>query len=123
MNTAVELTLSNLHLSGFFYRQGGDVASTTTYVDYRTEDGTANAGSDFEFTTGTLIFQPGETERHIEIRIIDDDVFEEDEHFFVNLSNARNEGDDETTSGDSQKGTTEPTPGQTPYLRNSLLRQ
>jgi len=79
--------------------QGGDIASTTTYVDYRTEDGTANAGSDFVFTTGTLIFQPGETQRHIEISIIDDDVFEEDEHFFVNLSNARNEGDSDKTAG------------------------
>ena len=79
--------------------QGGDIASTTTYVDYRTEDGTANAGSDFEFSTGTLIFQPGETERHIDIRIIDDDVFEEDEHFFVNLNNARNEGASEAAAG------------------------
>jgi len=68
-------------------------------VDYRTEDGTANAGSDFTFATGTLIFQPGETERHIEISIIDDDVFEEDEHFFVNLNNVRNEGDTEATTG------------------------
>jgi len=81
------------------WMQGGDIASTTTYVDYRTEDGTANAGSDFVFTTGTLIFQPGETQRHIEISIIDDDVFEEDEHFFVNLSNARNEGDSDKTAG------------------------
>lgn len=30
-------------------------------VDYRTEDGTANAGSDYEFAEGTLIFKPGET--------------------------------------------------------------
>ena len=84
---------------GVWCVQGGDTASTTTYVDYRTEDGTANAGSDYEFTTGTLIFQPGETQRHIDINIIDDDVFEEDEHFFVNLSNARNVGDAETSAG------------------------
>lgn len=30
-------------------------------VDYRTEDGTANAGSDYEFAEGTLLFKPGET--------------------------------------------------------------
>ena len=84
-------------------RQGGDIASTTTYVDYRTEDGTANAGSDFVFASGTLIFQPGETQRHIDINIIDDDVFEEDEHFFVNLNNARNERDTpEESGGDCQ---------------------
>ena len=29
-------------------------------VDYRTEDGTANAGSDYEFAEGTLVFKPGE---------------------------------------------------------------
>lgn len=29
-------------------------------VDYRTEDGTANAGSDYEFAEGTLLFKPGE---------------------------------------------------------------
>ena len=80
--------------------QGGDIASTTTYVDFRTEDGTANAGSDFVFASGTLIFQPGETQRHIDISIIDDDVFEEDEHFFVNLNNARNERETPDASGD-----------------------
>lgn len=32
-----------------------------TQVDYRTEDGTANAGSDYEFAEGTLVFKPGET--------------------------------------------------------------
>lgn len=30
-------------------------------MDYRTEDGTANAGSDYEFAEGTLLFKPGET--------------------------------------------------------------
>lgn len=87
--------MCGLHVSS----QGGDIASTTTYVDYQTEDGTANAGSDFEYTSGTLIFEPGETERHIEISIIDDDVFEEDEHFFVNLSDARNESSSDTATG------------------------
>lgn len=32
-------------------------------VDYRTEDGTANAGSDYEFAEGTLLFKPGETQK------------------------------------------------------------
>lgn len=30
-------------------------------MDYRTEDGTANAGSDYEFAEGALLFKPGET--------------------------------------------------------------
>ncbi|XP_038144205.1 sodium/calcium exchanger 1-like isoform X2 [Cyprinodon tularosa] len=69
-------------------RRGGDLTSTVC-VDYRTEDGTANAGSDYQFTEGTVVFKPGETEKEIRIDIIDDDIFEEDEHFLVHLTNVR----------------------------------
>ncbi|XP_030587709.1 sodium/calcium exchanger 1-like [Archocentrus centrarchus] len=69
-------------------RRGGDLTNTVS-VDYRTEDGTANAGSDYQFTEGTVVFKPGETEKEIRIDIIDDDIFEEDEHFLVHLSNVR----------------------------------
>jgi len=58
-------------------------------VDYRTEDGTANAGSDYEFAEGTLVFKPGETTKEFTVGVIDDDIFEEDEHFYVRLSNPR----------------------------------
>ncbi|KAL3991352.1 troponin I, fast skeletal muscle [Sarotherodon galilaeus] len=68
--------------------QGG-LGENTFYVDYRTEDGSANAGSDYEYTEGTLVFKPGETRKEIKIGIIDDDIFEEDEHFFVRLLNLR----------------------------------
>ncbi|KAK9540975.1 hypothetical protein VZT92_003390 [Zoarces viviparus] len=67
-------------------RHGGDLTSTVA-VDYRTEDGTANAGSDYQFTEGTIVFKPCETEKELRIDIIDDDIFEEDEHFLVHLSN------------------------------------
>ncbi|XP_031152987.1 sodium/calcium exchanger 1a isoform X7 [Sander lucioperca] len=67
-------------------RRGGDLTNSVS-VDYRTEDGTANAGSDYRFTEGTVVFKPGETEKEIRIDIIDDDIFEEDEHFLVHLSN------------------------------------
>jgi solute carrier family 8 (sodium/calcium exchanger) len=75
------------------------VASTTAYVDYRTEDGTANAGSDYLFVEGTLMFEPGETLAQFDIQVLDDDVFEEDEHFFVNLSNVRLTEEPEGTGG------------------------
>lgn len=58
-------------------------------VDYRTEDGTANAGSDYEFAEGTLVFKSGETIKELTVGVIDDDIFEEDEHFYVHLSNPR----------------------------------
>uniref|UniRef100_A0AAQ5X0T2 Calx-beta domain-containing protein n=1 Tax=Amphiprion ocellaris TaxID=80972 RepID=A0AAQ5X0T2_AMPOC len=69
-------------------RHGGD-AGVTVKVDYRTEDGTANAGSDYEFAEGTLLFKPGETLKEITVGVIDDDIFEEDEYFYVHLSNPR----------------------------------
>ncbi|XP_023189351.1 sodium/calcium exchanger 1 isoform X3 [Xiphophorus maculatus] len=69
-------------------RRGGDLTATV-YVDYRTEDGTANAGSDYQLTEGTIVFKPGETDKEIHVNIIDDDIFEEDEHFLVHLTNVR----------------------------------
>ncbi|KAE8587307.1 hypothetical protein XENTR_v10021922 [Xenopus tropicalis] len=69
-------------------RKGGDI-SKTVFVDYKTEDGSANAGADYEFTEGTLVFKSGETQKEFSVGIIDDDIFEEDEHFFVRLSNIR----------------------------------
>ncbi|XP_047434325.1 sodium/calcium exchanger 1-like isoform X2 [Mugil cephalus] len=79
-------------------RRGGDLTSTVS-VDYQTEDGTANAGSDYQFTKGTILFKPGETEKEIRIDIIDDDIFEEDEHFLVHLSNVK-----VVPEGDSSNG-------------------
>ncbi|XP_053331636.1 sodium/calcium exchanger 3 isoform X2 [Spea bombifrons] len=69
-------------------RKGGDV-SKMVMVDYKTEDGSANAGADYEFTEGTMVFKPGETQKEFSVGIIDDDIFEEDEHFFVRLGNVR----------------------------------
>ncbi|XP_065256565.1 sodium/calcium exchanger 1 isoform X13 [Emys orbicularis] len=69
-------------------RRGGDLTHVV-HVDFRTEDGTANAGSDYEFTEGTVVFKPGETQKEIRVGIIDDDIFEEDENFLVHLSNVQ----------------------------------
>ncbi|KAI9533470.1 Sodium/calcium exchanger 1 [Dissostichus eleginoides] len=69
-------------------RRGGDLGKTIS-VDYRTEDGTANAGSDYEFTEGMVVFKAGETMKEIRVGIIDDDIFEEDENFLIHLTNVR----------------------------------
>ncbi|XP_038238190.1 sodium/calcium exchanger 2 isoform X2 [Dermochelys coriacea] len=87
-------------------QQGGE-GNHTFYVDYKTEDGSAKAGSDYEYSEGTLIFKPGETQKELKIGIIDDDIFEEDEHFFVRLLNLRvgdAEGMFESDSADHPKG-------------------
>ncbi|XP_053984520.1 sodium/calcium exchanger 3 isoform X1 [Hylaeus volcanicus] len=68
-------------------RAGGDLAKPCS-VDYCTEDGSAEAGSDYISAKGTLTFDPGETKKTIKLSVIDDELFEEDEHFYVRLSNA-----------------------------------
>ncbi|XP_016125419.1 sodium/calcium exchanger 1-like [Sinocyclocheilus grahami] len=80
-------------------RRGGDLNQTVS-VEFRTEDGTANAGSDYEFTEGTVVFKPGETQKEIRVGIIDDDIFEEDENFLIHLRNVRvlHEGDEPETT-------------------------
>ncbi|XP_015109172.1 sodium/calcium exchanger 3 [Diachasma alloeum] len=67
-------------------RVGGDLSKPCT-VDYCTEDGSAEAGSDYVSAKGTLVFEPGETRKTIQLSVIDDELFEEDEHFYVRLSN------------------------------------
>ncbi|OQR66938.1 sodium/calcium exchanger 1-like, partial [Tropilaelaps mercedesae] len=69
-------------LQAVVVRDATNVESTVC-VDYKTEDGTACAGPDYEHVEGTLIFRPGEREKTISITIIDDEVFEEDEHFYI----------------------------------------
>ncbi|CAL8377395.1 unnamed protein product [Gadus morhua 'NCC'] len=86
-------------------RRGGD-AGLTVKVDYRTEDGTANAGSDYEFAEGTLVFKPGELLKEITVGVIDDDIFEEDEYFYVHLSNPRLVGYPENCSAPLEHSTT-----------------
>nr|CAD2147985.1 unnamed protein product [Meloidogyne enterolobii] len=69
-------------------RDGGP-EGLTVMVDYYTEDGTANAGSDYKPAKGTLTFYPEDRHCKIPIEIVDDDVFEEDEHFYLHLTNLR----------------------------------
>uniref|UniRef100_A0AC34F8H4 Calx-beta domain-containing protein n=1 Tax=Panagrolaimus sp. ES5 TaxID=591445 RepID=A0AC34F8H4_9BILA len=69
-------------------RDGGP-EGLTVMVDYYTEDGTANAGSDYVPVKGTLTFYPEDKQQRISIEIVDDDVFEEDEHFYLHLANLR----------------------------------
>ncbi|XP_076234435.1 sodium/calcium exchanger 3 isoform X2 [Calliopsis andreniformis] len=68
-------------------RAGGDLTKPCS-VDYCTEDGSAEAGSDYISAKGTLTFDPGETRKTIQLSVIDDELFEEDEHFYIRLSNA-----------------------------------
>jgi solute carrier family 8 (sodium/calcium exchanger) len=69
-------------------RVGGDL-NTTVQVDYKTEDGTACSNGDYTECIGTLTFGPGETSKSVELSVEDDDIFEEDEHFYIRIHNLR----------------------------------
>ena len=75
-------------MSLFVTRKGGDI-NKTVYVDYLTENGTAVSPSDYTHAEGTLVFYPGETRKEFQVDIIDDDVYEEDEHFYARITNIR----------------------------------
>ncbi|MDP5168850.1 MAG: family 16 glycosylhydrolase [Bacteroidia bacterium] len=71
------------------------VALTDTYskdvtVAYRTQDGTAVAGEDYEFTSGTLTIASGQTEATVNVTIIGDEVRESNETFEMILEDAVN---------------------------------
>lgn len=67
-----------------------DGSAGKVQVHYKTEDGKgenkAEAGADYIATEGDLIFDTGEVEKYIIITIIDDELFEKDEVFYIKLS-------------------------------------
>ncbi len=56
-------------------------------VNYSTADGAALAGSDYTTENGTVVFDPGVTQRTIIVPTVDDALIESEETFVVNLSN------------------------------------
>ena len=59
----------------------------TLTVRYRTEDGTADEGTDYRGVSRTLTFVPGNTRQSIAVPTQDDALDEPDETFLVTLSN------------------------------------
>ena len=66
-----------------------DVARSAaeTTVEWRTEAGSATAGSDFVAAEGTVTFQRGEIDQTIDVTVLDDGAVEREETFRVVLSN------------------------------------
>ncbi|MCP4887928.1 MAG: cellulase family glycosylhydrolase [Planctomycetaceae bacterium] len=63
-------------------------ASKTVTVEYSTADGDAVAGSDYEATSGTLVFLPGEVSKKLQVYVNPDLLIESEEKFTLKLSNA-----------------------------------
>jgi solute carrier family 8 (sodium/calcium exchanger) len=66
----------------------GDLNAEVT-VFYKTVGGSADAGADFEHVEGDIVFEAGATEKIVKVKVVDDNGFEMDEEFFVELSNLR----------------------------------
>lgn len=58
----------------------------TVTVNFQTVNGTALSGSDYQFTSGTLTFLPGETVKYITVLVIGDTSKESGESFSVQLT-------------------------------------
>ncbi|XP_051546873.1 adhesion G-protein coupled receptor V1 isoform X1 [Myxocyprinus asiaticus] len=58
----------------------------SVWVSYHTEGRTAISGQDFGQSSGRVLFNPGETSRVITLTILDDDLPEGPEDFFLNIT-------------------------------------
>jgi Ca2+-binding RTX toxin-like protein len=72
----------------------GQASAGTVRVDYATGASTTNAsataGADYTASSGTLVFQPGQTVKTVVVNLNDDNAAEGVERFNLNLSNAVN---------------------------------
>jgi len=106
-NTSVQAVLPLLSINDLpMIAEGNSGTSTATFtvtlspsstqtvmVNYTTSSAspaTATAGTDYQTTSGTLTFNPGETSKPIAVTINGDTLVEPDEIFFVDLSAAVN---------------------------------
>lgn len=65
-------------------------SNQTVTVGYSTSNGTATAGSDYQSASGTITFNPNETAKTVTVFVSGDSSIEQNETFFVGLSNAVN---------------------------------
>ena len=61
-------------------------SSYEVVVEYWTSDGTATAGADYVGTAGRLVFAPGETEKVVDVEVLDDDVVESAETLLLTMT-------------------------------------
>ena len=55
-------------------------------VSYITQDGTADSETDYLFTSGEVVFEPGEVMKDVSVELIDDTVSEDDESFSLRVT-------------------------------------
>ncbi len=91
-------------------------STNTVSVGYTTSDDTATAG-DYIPTVGTLSFAPGDTAKTVSVAINGDTLYELNEQFTMNLSNASNATvADATATGTITNDDLDPSPGVAPKV-------
>ena len=65
-------------------------SSQSVSFSFATSNGTATAGSDYVATSGALTFAPGEVEKPVVVLINGDTVDEQQETYFLDISNVQN---------------------------------
>jgi glucose/arabinose dehydrogenase len=61
----------------------------TITIDYRTVNGTAIAGQDYQSRSGTLTFAPGQTQKSLAIKLLNDTILEGKESFSFTIDNVQ----------------------------------
>lgn len=77
----------NTGLALFSVLRSGDT-NRAAAVEYVIRDGTATNSLDYLGTNGSLVFAPGETVKTVSVALLNDNVVEPDETFFIELTNA-----------------------------------
>ncbi len=77
----------NENYLNFFLLSIPEALSVDASVEYRTYDGTATAGLDYKATNGLALIAAGQTTTVIGVEIIADSIAEQDETFFLEVSN------------------------------------
>ena len=77
--------LNDMHDVTYYIRMMGQIPASSP-VDYRTFDGTAIAGVDYEAKEGQVTFEPGETIKEINLTIIGNLIEEPDRSFTIEFT-------------------------------------
>jgi len=76
------------HVAAFTVTLSPSSSQTVTLISPRPMEVLTTSGNDYQSTSGTLTFDPGDTSKAINVTINSDNLVEPDETFVVNLSNA-----------------------------------
>ena len=103
------------------------VSSRTVTVSYATQDGTAQAGSDYTAASGTLTFNPGDTSQTVSVTVLTDSDDEGEETLTLTISNPSQATLDDASgigtieNGESSSGTQEDPPAEDPPVETPAV--